>query len=230
MIFCVPYSCIVFAEHGVFSDPRDLTVLRKAMITARKLLLGRPIDTHDYASPPLECSTTKAVHKIAPLPCFEILPGFLFGNTEKEEDFLNYASLVAGTYYHACGTCAMESDRDFRGVECEKGGVGGTLREGRCDAQESTVDLLSPLCSHVNEGTESDTADPSAALNDMSVVDSDLRVRGVLHLRIADASVFSRVPSGPISATCMAVGVALSRLLQGGAVGGMPSDVKDMQG
>ena len=232
-VFCVLYLCFVFVEHGVFSDPRDLTVLRKAMIAARKLLLGRPIGTHDNVSPSLECTTKKSVQKKCSLPCFEILPGFLFRNTEKEEGFSNYAKRMASTYYHACGTCAMESDRDFSGRKYGRGGAGGTRRDERCDAHGSISDPLSPLRSRIGEDTEKEGSTSDAFSDiDMAVVDADLRVRGVLNLRVADASVFSRIPSGPISATCMAVAVALNRLLQGGTVGGMPPDtqvVTDMQ-
>jgi choline dehydrogenase len=45
------------------------------------------------------------------------------------------------------------------------------------------------------------------------VVDSCLRVRGVGSLRIADASVFPTIPSGPIAAICMAVGLYAAELL-----------------
>ena len=45
------------------------------------------------------------------------------------------------------------------------------------------------------------------------VVDANLRVLGVTGLRVADASVFPCIPSGPIAATCMAVGEAAFRLL-----------------
>lgn len=47
----------------------------------------------------------------------------------------------------------------------------------------------------------------------LAVVDNELRVRGISGLRIADASVFPHIPSGPISAVCMAVGEGASRLL-----------------
>jgi hypothetical protein len=49
--------------------------------------------------------------------------------------------------------------------------------------------------------------------NDLAVVDSKLRVRGVLNLRVADASVFPMIPSGPTSAICMAVGEAAGRFI-----------------
>lgn len=39
------------------------------------------------------------------------------------------------------------------------------------------------------------------------MVDEQLRVRGVCGLRVADASVLPTIPSGPIAAVCMAIGV-----------------------
>ena len=48
------------------------------------------------------------------------------------------------------------------------------------------------------------------------VVDGELRVRGVKGLRVADASVFPHIPTGPISAVCMAVGLKAADLLDSG--------------
>ena len=45
------------------------------------------------------------------------------------------------------------------------------------------------------------------------VVDEELRVRGLRGLRIADSSVFPHIPSGPIAAVCMAVGLKAADLL-----------------
>ena len=47
----------------------------------------------------------------------------------------------------------------------------------------------------------------------LGVVDESLRVNGVSGLRVADASVFPCIPSGPIAAVCMAVGEAAFRFL-----------------
>ena len=46
-----------------------------------------------------------------------------------------------------------------------------------------------------------------------AVVDSKLRVIGVKGLRVADASVIPKIPSGPIAAVCMAIGVAAAEFL-----------------
>lgn len=50
------------------------------------------------------------------------------------------------------------------------------------------------------------------------VVGPDLRVRGVTGLRVADASVIPHIPSGPIQATCVAIGRGAANLLLRGAV------------
>lgn len=45
------------------------------------------------------------------------------------------------------------------------------------------------------------------------VVDEALQVKGVKGLRVADASVFPRIPSCPIAAICMAVGLRAADLI-----------------
>ena len=61
-----------------------------------------------------------------------------------------------------------------------------------------------PLASGTGTGTASFSASASAT----AVVDDELRVLGVKRLRVADASVMPHIPSGPVAATCMAIGVA----------------------
>ena len=176
-----------------------------AMKTARKLLLGRPLSESPSVTPTTPhtgqsipsaaspANDSKDINKVkkVPLYCFEALPGMLFGNTEEEEGFFNYAKCMSSTYFHASGTCAMETDN--YGVE-------------NIDARTSTSSELrnsSSVC----------TGDNVCGHN-MAVVDANLRVRGVNKLRVGDASVFPRIPSGPTSATCMAIGVTLARLIQ----------------
>jgi hypothetical protein len=45
------------------------------------------------------------------------------------------------------------------------------------------------------------------------VVDEQLKVIGVDNLRVADSSVFPALPSGPISAICMAIGLGAGELI-----------------
>ncbi|RYJ04701.1 MAG: choline dehydrogenase, partial [Actinomycetales bacterium] len=51
--------------------------------------------------------------------------------------------------------------------------------------------------------------------NDDSVVDSELRVRGVKGLRIADASVMPRVPRGNTNAPTIMIGEKAADLIKG---------------
>ena len=54
---------------------------------------------------------------------------------------------------------------------------------------------------------------PDDAPSTVGVVTSDLRVRGTEGLRIADASIMPHIPSGPIAATCAAIGIAAAQLI-----------------
>jgi choline dehydrogenase-like flavoprotein len=160
-------------EHGLLTDKRDLIMMMNGMKTARKLLLGRPVNhstsTKPHTGKSISPTTTSAndskvdckVENV-PLHCFEAVPGTLFGNTEELEGFAHYVKHVGNTYFHVSGTCAMET--------CADG-------------------------------------------DNMAVVDVNLRVRGVRNLRVGDASIFPRITSSPTSATCMAVGVTLARLI-----------------
>ena len=183
--------------------------MMNAMKTARKLLLGRPLNESLPVSPTTPHTThTQAISSTAttankseedinkaqkvPLHCFEALPGMFFGNTEEEDAFTYYAKCITTTYFHASGTCAMETGRYVK---------------GNADASTST-----------STSTGSTLDDSNSIYKDsddnMAVVDVNLRVRGVSKLRVCDASVFPRIPSGPTSATCMAIAVSLGKILQ----------------
>lgn len=73
----------------------------------------------------------------------------------KEERWLRlYIRYMATSYFHLCGTCAMNKD------------------------------------------------------SDLGVVNEEFQVHHFTHLRVIDASVIPAIPTGPISATCMALGIA----------------------
>lgn len=55
-----------------------------------------------------------------------------------------------------------------------------------------------------------------------AVVDSELRVRGLENLRVADASALPRVTSGNTMAPCMVVGYRAASLIRGGAAAAGP--------
>lgn len=221
----IPYHTLinlsVAADHGLLNDERDIRAMFNAMKTARKLLTGQslsisseqpvPAPASSDAVPALaqEC-TIPAVTTLKgsngdqdfsgalkvnsrPMWCHEVLPGSLFGNTEIESNFRTYCRLFVGTYFHACGSCAMDVNKS-RKSQVEEG-VNPSLLQG-CDDREND-----------EENVDRD--------EDMCVVDSHFRVKGIINLRVVDASVFPRIPSGPTSATCMAMGVAAARLIVG---------------
>ena len=53
----------------------------------------------------------------------------------------------------------------------------------------------------------------SMGQDEMAVVDAELKVRGVRGLRVADASVLPRLPTGGTMAPCVVVGVRAADLL-----------------
>lgn len=172
------------------------------MATARKLLLGQPInpsaprptDSPSSSVSPSVPTGSAGSYKKTPDIGFEVLPGLLFGDMEKVEDFTKFAQNYSTTYYHACGTCAMQTGRSAAAGRC--------LAKQKGDQGQESAGITNP-------GPESE-----CECNDcLAVVDADLKVLGVLNLRVGDASVFPRISSGPTSATCMAVGIGLGRLI-----------------
>jgi choline dehydrogenase-like flavoprotein len=175
----------LFVDLGFLTDKRDLEITKKALDTARKLLLGHPVKP---SSPPLPGSTpsdttvgTPQSPEKIPSFNFEVLPGKSFGDLEKAENFRRFAANSTTTYFHACGTCAMQTGRFMGTAQCSAKQMGAMCECNDC----------------------------------LAVVDAELKVLGVLNLRVCDASVFPRITSGPTSAACMAVGVGLGRLMLG---------------
>lgn len=147
-------------------DQRDTVVLRNALRTAKDLIRRAG-----------QCRT---------LDEFEILPGPLFQYANDDKHFQQYLQLFTGTYYHACGTCAMVANVD-----------------------EDVSDVRATLAATAGLVNASDLSDPVEFKTHYSisegVVDSHLRVKGVRNLRIADASVIPAIPTGPTAATCMVI-------------------------
>jgi choline dehydrogenase-like flavoprotein len=80
---------------------------------------------------------------------------------------------------------------------------------------------LCGTCRMVDVGTKYTPSSSNIATEKMSsgwdrdgVVDTSFQVLGVKNLRVADASIFPRIPSGPTAATCMAVAEKLADLLK----------------
>ncbi len=158
----------MFVDLQFLADPRDADIMFNALRTAQRLV---------------QLSWAKSG-----LRCVEVLPGPVFGYAADRRSFGWFTALFANTYFHACGTCAMNED-DAAGVSV-------------VDAAESKADAARGVM--------------GAALSTHSgVVDTQLRVKGVTGLRVADASVIPAIPSGPISAICMVLGDRAGRLILG---------------
>ena len=128
----------------------------------------------------------------------ELFPGLPFNYCLAADYFSLYARLFAAPYYHACGTCQM--GEAAAPVMTTARAVVGTNGSGEGAAAAAA--------SSSSGGEYSKRVKRSTA-----VVDAELRVHGVTGLRIADASVFPAIPSGPVAAVCMAVGEGAACLL-----------------
>jgi choline dehydrogenase-like flavoprotein len=126
-------------------------------------------------------------------------------NIENDSPFHKNTNMMAATAEHP------EIDREGNGVlsdimsASEKSGSisSNTQRGGKKCKSEISTDGKSGK----DHTTSILARDPTA------VVDYKLRVLGVNGLRVADASVMPHIPSGPISATCMAMGAACAEFL-----------------
>jgi choline dehydrogenase-like flavoprotein len=78
------------ADPGYLTHPHDLELLRCGMRTARGIV-------------------QRHVERRTGFWCWEVFPGplFAYGTTQAWFDF--YARMMSNTYFHACGTCAMDT-------------------------------------------------------------------------------------------------------------------------
>jgi len=81
------HHCRCLLDPNYLSDPRDIHILHNAHQTAREIIRRAQIHRQ--------------------LSCVELLPGPLFNYAATFAWFELYASLLASTYFHGCGTCAM---------------------------------------------------------------------------------------------------------------------------
>lgn len=195
------------------TEEQDTIVLRNALNTAHSLL-----------------EEARQSHGLWYL---ELLPGFAFSYGRPRDYFNLFTGLFANTYYHVCGTCTMgggaagntetgsaEAAVDVDGGYEPSAGAGSTTTQNASSAARKSAigsGVKSAASSTATSSTSALTAgpvSPTVVCNpDVAVVDTHLRVRGVIGLRIADASVFPSIPSGPIAATVMAVAEAAAELL-----------------
>ena len=123
-------------DSGYFSDPRDMEVLKKAVIRMRNMMQQPAIK--------------KYISR-------EIIPGKdVVGNMALEQEIRQNGA----TAYHQCGSCAMGGNED-------------------------------------------------------SVLDPELRVRGVSGLRVADASIIPRIPNAALHAPSLMIGEKASAMIKG---------------
>ena len=202
----VPESGPLLADPAFLTDERDRATLRTAVATAHNILEeSRQQDGLWY---------------------LELMPGLPFSYCRAADFFDLYASLFVAPMYHACGTCRM-GDLPSSGSEppvvttacavgssgssgSSGGSSGATDQEARAGSGDETDP--SPRTAMVS-ASASGGGGGKRTRGETTVVDPELRVRGIAGLRIADASVFPAIPSGPIMAVCMGVGEACARLL-----------------
>ena len=77
------------------------------------------------------------------------------------------------------------------------------------DLEESLVHLVNRRASQINGYAYCRTA----KMDDMSVVDSKLRVYGVKNLMVADGSIMPRVTTGNTHGPCVIIGERMTELL-----------------
>jgi len=123
-------------DSGYFSDPRDMEVLKKAVVRMRRMMQQPAIK--------------KYISR-------EIIPGKdVVDDMALEQEIRQNGA----TAYHQCGSCAMGGNED-------------------------------------------------------SVLDPELRVRGVSGLRVADASIIPRIPNAALHAPSLMIGEKASAMIKG---------------
>lgn len=131
---------------------------------------------------------------------FEILPGPLFAYCCVFKIFSYFFRIFCGTYFHFCGTCKMVSLSQSPTSSLNDSTINTYLTNHEDDITSSNA-------SYVSDSNLSEDERASG------VVDEYLCVIGVDKLRVADSSVIPAIPSGPISATCMAIGLMAGELI-----------------
>jgi len=196
----VPESGPLQADPAYLTDERDRATLRAAVATAHNILEeSRQQDGLWY---------------------LELMPGLPFSYCRAADFFDLYASLFVAPMYHACGTCRMgdlpssSSDPPVVTTACAVGSSDGSTGAADQEARAGSEDETDPSPrTTVVSASASGGGGGKRTRGETTVVDPELRVRGIVGLRIADASVFPAIPSGPIMAVCMGVGEACARLL-----------------
>jgi hypothetical protein len=139
------------------------------------------------------------------MPSLEVIPGPLFNYTNSKVQFESYAKLFCKPYFHACGTCGMQATEQRRPSESRDEDRGSRSSRKSSD--------------FVDEGSHMDGQGMSSTelcfSQGAGVVNDRLCVHGVYGLRVADSSIVPSegISTHPISALCMAIGVAVARFV-----------------
>ena len=162
----------------------------------------------DTIKTPQTSTTPLGKSRVSKLWNIEVLPGNLFGNLEIEKNFSAYFVKFGSTYFHASGTCGMDVSTVSQG-ERENGIVNGINMNERNNINNEN----NTINNNYNTPHNNTTPHTNTPHNNLSIVDSQFRVKNTISLRIVDASVFPLIPSGPTSATCMAIGLIAGELI-----------------
>ena len=172
----------------------------------------------DAIKTPQTSTTPLGKSRVSKLWNIEVLPGNLFGNLEIEKNFSAYFVKFGSTYFHASGTCGMDVSTVSQG-ERENGIVNGNGVEKynvngiNMNERNNINNENNTINNNYNTPHNNTTPHTYTPHNNLSIVDSQFRVKNTVSLRIVDASVFPLIPSGPTSATCMAIGLIAGELL-----------------
>eukprot|EP00601_Ochromonadales_sp_CCMP2298_P035291 CAMPEP_0173365672 /NCGR_PEP_ID=MMETSP1144-20121109/23767_1 /TAXON_ID=483371 /ORGANISM="non described non described, Strain CCMP2298" /LENGTH=663 /DNA_ID=CAMNT_0014316151 /DNA_START=234 /DNA_END=2222 /DNA_ORIENTATION=+ len=100
-------------DPGYLTDAHDLQVLHRAFNAARRIM-ARARESEG-------------------LWALEVLPGPLFGSCESPASFRGFWSVFANSYFHGCGSCAMQSQASTQGqAQGPTGAEGDGDRGGGC--------------------------------------------------------------------------------------------------
>jgi choline dehydrogenase-like flavoprotein len=104
-----------------------------------------------------------------------------------------------------------EMDREGNNVLSDTSTI--TFEKGATSSSQRGDEKAKSTKTSISTRSTKDYMTSILARDPTAVVDYKLRVLGVSGLRVADASVMPHIPSGPISATCMAMGAACAEFL-----------------
>ena len=197
------------------SDLYSINLSSTVKHTNANTLSPTPTQT-DTIKTPQTSTTPLGKSRVSKLWNIEVLPGNLFGNLEIEKNFSAYFVKFGSTYFHASGTCGMDVSTASHG-EVKKGEGNGVEKYNvngiNMNERNNINNENNTINNNYNTPHNNTTPHINTPHNNLSIVDSQFRVKNTVSLRIVDASVFPLIPSGPTSATCMAIGLIAGELI-----------------